>query len=252
MPLWVAEALQVAGVTCIVLIPVVLAAALVFVGRVIWLCKRQGVSLIRVEDRALSPASIQTIALLVATGVGALWIVFSVVVSGSLELQHLSVESEKLRQEAERLKHEPNLKIDLQVEAFSSVTSASGTVIPVHIVATVENIGVRKTPLAFDKLPLLLISRVESTDQDGAITGPVTALPYVKLDCNSPPCRATKWRTGNLEVAGLGYFSFLHTGLSPGLYYVQFQLPIPKELISGDFDPEKPVFWTRSRYVQVK
>jgi hypothetical protein len=59
--------------------------------------------------------------------------------------------------------------------------------------------------------------------------------------------------TGVLEAGGIVYYSFLHSGLTPGLYFVQFQLEAPKEAISrvGKFEPDLLVVWSRAKYFEV-
>jgi hypothetical protein len=214
--------------------------------RIIWLCRRRGLAIIKTEDGALSPSSLQAVVLLFATLIGGMWVAFTVVVTGSLELQQLSKEEAKL-------KHMPNMRIDMELESFSTIVSNNKVLIPLHVQVMLENQGLKTIPLAFDQMPLLLISRMDGVGD--AAKAPVTSLPYVKLECGvGAVCNVTQWKTGSLGSGGKGYYSFLHPGLSPGLYYFQFQMPVPNELRSENtgFDREKPVLWTRARYFELK
>jgi hypothetical protein len=223
----------------------VVAAPVWFTAYLIKLCRERGVTFVKVEDRALSPSSLQAFILLFATVVGGLWVLFTVYVSGSLELSKLQVD--KIKRDSG-----PNLKIDLQAESFSSVSMDGQKLVPLHVMVTVENPGYLPTPLKFDLLPLLSMVKVDGKDPYGDVKGSTLHLPYRKLDCGTDrKCNVTEWKSGLLESGGVGYYSFLHPGLTPGLYYVQFQLPVPADMIKGSFNPKKPVVWTRAKYVQV-
>jgi hypothetical protein len=221
---------------------------------VLTICRRKGIALFKVEDGALSPHRLQAALLLFATLVGGTWVVYTVAVTGTIDLQQLT-------RERERRNQDPRINIELQVETLATDPSNSQPLIPVHIQATVENKGVKEVRLVFladksDRQPasLLLIGKVDP-DKPGAIAKEtIDALPYISLSCKPQgDCASRRWVSGALEAGGFGYYTFLHPGLPPGLYYVQFQLEVPHEAITptGQFQQELPVVWTRAKYFQV-
>jgi hypothetical protein len=240
-------------IVCLVLIVAGLIAAVTFAVRVIVLCRRQGIALLKIEDKALSAASLQTVLLLFATLIGGLWVVYTVAVSGTLDLQQLTTERERRNQD-------PNVKIDLHVDSLTPLGPEQLT--PVHIQAVVENKGVKEIRLTYraqpgkqQPPPLLLIGKLDPARRGQIDKEAIETLPYVSLDCpNSQDCRAKTWSNAALESGGTGYYSFLHVGLTPGLYYVQFQLAVPTDAISvvGEFNPNAFVVWTRAKYFEVE
>lgn len=246
---------NVVRIACLVFIIAGLLAAVTFAIHVLYLCRRQGITLLKIEDRALSPASLQTVVLLFATLIGGLWVVYTVAVSGTLELQQLTAERE-------RRNHQPNIKIELQLETLAAgAAMAPDALAPLHIQATIENKGIKEVPLTFigadgerQPPPLLLVGRIEPGKTSSISKETITVLPYVALDC--PPgkdCVSRPWTKAVLEAGGIGYYSFLHPGLAPGLYYVQFQLEVPKQAISnvGTFDKNAFVVWSRAKYFEL-
>jgi len=196
------EVESVIRVVCLVLIIVGLLGASVFSVRVLLLCRRRGIALLKVEDKALSPASLQTALLLFATLIGGLWVVYTVAVSGTLELQQLTAERERRNQD-------PNIRIDLQLETLSA-SSHGASVLPLHIQAIVENKGVKEVPIAFTAdegerhpPPLLLIGRVEAEKVGSVVKDSIESLPYVSLDCPAKPaqknCSSKTWKSAVLE-----------------------------------------------------
>lgn len=241
-------------IVCLVLIVAGLIAAGVFAARVVVLCHRHGISFLKIEDKALAPESLQMALVLFATLIGGLWVVYTAAVSGTLELQQLTAERERRHQD-------PRITIDLQLDTLEAVSVGSGLLTPVHIQATVENKGVRQVKLTYradpgkrQPPPLLLIGRVEPEKAGSIAKETILPLPYVSLGCPaSKGCLPKVWSTGALESGGIGYYSFLHPGLAPGLYFVQFQLEVPKKdiLPVGEFDPNDFVVWARAKYFEV-
>lgn len=224
----------------------VLLASIAFGLFVVWLTWRRGYSLIKIEDGALSPSSIQTFVALVAAAIGGLWVAFTVATTGSLQLQRLAFEQAKL-------KNTPSLDISLETEVLAAAEHGASRLYALVVNVKVQN----KSPRAANgidlkKIPLLVVARVRGDEPNGAVEKVVARLPYVKLRCVSQTdCSVTEWKTASLEPEGWGYYTFLHPALPAGLYYLQFQLPIPDELIQGPFDRTQPVLWTRGQYVQV-
>lgn len=192
----------------------------------------------------LSPENLKTLVTLLIAIVGGLWAAFNVSVSGSLEFARLQFEQA-------RNKNIPNLDIDIQVQTFPPVSEKK--LVPLYVNVVVKNPGFRTThEIDLKSYPLLLIARASGESPRELVKPPITALPYVKLKCVKDDCGVREFESTILEAGGSDTYVFLHPGLVPGLYYVQFQLPVPKDdLIYSKFDPRDPLLWTRSIYVYV-
>ena len=162
--------------------------------------------------------------------------------------------NQQLELETKKARDIPSPKIDLEIEALAPTTSDQPDIFPIQIQVAIENKGSRSMKLTYDA-PLMVIAKVSGNDQAAAVKEPMVTLPWVKLDCKSDQkCGVALWKRGELEPGGVGYLSFLHTGLARGLYYFQFQLRIPQEQVlrGSPFDLQEPVYWTRAKYFQVK
>jgi hypothetical protein len=213
-------------------------------------CRRDGLSLVMIEGHAISPASLQSIVLAFAAVVGGLWVIFSVAVTGTIDAQRFTAEKA-------RIDSEPILAIEMDVRPLSPNVKNGESLYPIYVSVQLENKGTREIgPLEFGKIPILTIAKVDGLDPETALKGPVINIPYVKIECLvGKNCDISRWKSGSLGGdGGKGYYTFLHPGLPVGIYYVQFELPVPEKFFMKDaaFDPNKPVLWTRAQYVQVK
>jgi hypothetical protein len=200
------------------------------------------------DSPAGDAGSLHTFLLAFATIIGGLWAVFSVVESGSYEF-------EKLKFERARQTATPHLEIELHTEILSAGSFGASHLLPLHIMVTVRNLGQRELLLELDKLPLLTLAPVRTQPEAPAVDfdQQIMHLPYIKIACRDrPQCKIEPWARSTLAPGGAGYYTFLHPGLPPGIYYVQFQLPMPEYLLKEAGDPHHPEVWTRSIYVEVK
>src|SRR5262245_22263844 len=123
---------DVVRIVCLGLLAIGLIGGIWLAAVVLTICRRKGIALFKVEDGALSPHSLQAALLLFATLVGGTWVVYTVAVTGTIDLQQLT-------RERERRNQDPRINIELQVETLATDPSSSQPLIPVHIQATVEN-----------------------------------------------------------------------------------------------------------------
>ena len=220
----------------------VIVFAVIAGGYIVWLAKVKRFHLIEIEDGAIAPSSVSAYVGMLAAVVGGLWLVFSVGVSGGLELQRLSLE-------LPRGKYLPIVEIDAAIEHLPRSEPEDMTRVAVRIVATARNIGPKDADLTVSKRPLLVLTRLGDS---GATS--FESLPYRKIDCDTPAqdtCKLETWNKAVLEPDGVMYFEFLHPGLEAGLYFAQFQIPVEESEIRPGFNAEKPVFWSRSIYFSV-
>lgn len=231
------------------LMTLVVIIATVYAVYLLVLCSKRKFAIVKIEDGALAPSSVQMLVLFFATVIGGLWAAFTVAVSGSLDLQRLQLEEQKN-------KAIPELIIDMQTETFAPVGTGPKTRIPLSIVVTIENASSRViNNLQLKSIPLLSYMRVDNSAVESE--SPIGRLPFVKLEClpGKDTCTETQWIGGYMAPGSKQRWSFFHRGLEPGIYYVQFQLLIPRNLLPKDYidlDPTKPEVWERGKYIQVK
>jgi hypothetical protein len=177
----------------------------------------------KIEDGAISPSSITAYVALITASVGGLWLAFSVGVSGSLDLQQLSLDLAKTR-------NIPSMDIELNTSQLSQAATKSKTAKAVQFSVAVKNKGPKRAKIDLHKLPLLVISKIEN-----GIPGKVDRLPYRKIECPQDTklaCIHTEWKSAEIEPDGAAYYHFLHEGLDPGIYLAQFSIPVDKSLVT--------------------
>jgi len=240
------------------LMVIVIVAALVLSISTLRTLRRKGVAILRVAHNTLDPASIQAVVLTFATVVGALWVAYVSSVTGAHALKRYQLERAELLDT-------PTLELEIVTTLLGT---ESQSLRPVEVQIHAKNNGVRAVALDLTKVPLLSIAQLDVDDlvreypiRSASSIDRVDHLPHLKIECSPraeneeirwrPSCAMRTWSSAMLEPGGSGYYTFLHPGLAPGLYLAQFSLPIAQDLLVGEFDPDRPVLWSRSKYFEV-
>jgi hypothetical protein len=192
----------------------------------------------------IDPEDIKAVGAISAALFAAGWVVLYAVYTGAPAF-------ELLRLEKERENYIQRIELDMSVAALTPVSGPDDIArVPLSIYAVARNGGTKSVrDLDYEK-PLLLLARFASGDASTPVFDSLIALPYVKL--HTPTKNASiqqgRYRKGGLQPGDAEHYAFLHPGVLPGIYLVQFQLVLPE----GAVPRAAPgAIWVRMMYVEV-
>jgi len=177
--------------------------------------------------------AIKNIVFAAAVVIGGVWTLYTF---WSLQSSHrAAAELEELNS---RIFRQPVLQIEFNIEQKSLINDASNYL---SGYVYIKNIGKRNALLKFkDGNPPFSATEV-TFDSSGE---PVLGKKYAQYP---PKYAGYSIRVGDSEKIPF----FLRVG-NPGLYFVDFDVKVSEQQIDGEGEPNEPISWSSSKYIEVK